>query len=146
MLEYKVDKVLRYLEAICPKLKIDSSTIAGLNDPPPVHRSASPSVRSLSSPGLGVSSLALYDTHSNTSMTSSKVAGPCELPPSLDHITIVAVILRATTKQGKNWVNCQDVSQSAQGGDKSRRTYQSLWSVLELMSFVQGPIEESRSG
>ena len=34
MLEYKVDKVLRYLEAFCPKLNIDSSTIAGLNDPP----------------------------------------------------------------------------------------------------------------
>ena len=67
MLEYKVDKVLRYLEAFCPKLNIDLSTIAGLNDPPPVHRSASPSVCSLSSPGLGVSSLALSDTHSNTS-------------------------------------------------------------------------------
>ena len=58
----------------------------------------------------------------------------------------VAVILRATTKQGKSWVNCQDVSQLAQGRDKSRQTYQSLWSIVELMSFVQGPIEESRSG
>ena len=59
---------------------------------------------------------------------------------------IVAVILRAMTKQDEGKVNCQDVSQSAQGGDKSRRTYQSLQSVLELMSFVQGPVEESRSG
>ena len=57
----------------------------------------------------------------------------------------VAVILCATTKQGKSWVNCQDVSQSAQGGDKSRRTCQILQSVLELMSFVQGPVEVSRS-
>ena len=59
----------------------------------------------------------------------------------------VAVILCATTKQGKSFkVNCQDMSQSAQGGDKSRRTYQSLWSVLKCMSFVQGPVEMSHSG
>ena len=57
----------------------------------------------------------------------------------------VAVILCATTKQGKSWVNCQDVSQSVQGGDKSCRTCQILRSVLELMSFVQGPVEVSRS-
>ena len=43
-------------------------------------------------------------------------------------------------------VNCQDVSQSAQGGDKSRQTYQSLQSILEHMFFVQGPVEVSRSG
>ena len=59
---------------------------------------------------------------------------------------VVAVLLRATTKQGKRWVNCQDVSQSAQGGDKSRRTCQTLQSILECMSFVQGPIEMSHSG
>ena len=46
----------------------------------------------------------------------------------------------------KGKVNCQDMSQSAQGGDKSRRTCQTLQSVLERMSFVQGPIEVSRSG
>ena len=57
----------------------------------------------------------------------------------------VAVILRTTTKQEKGWVNCQDVSQSAEGGDKSHRTCQLLWSVLELMSFVQGPVEVSRN-
>ena len=33
-------------------------------------------------------------------------------------------------------MNCQDVSQSAQGRDKSRQTYLSLQRVLELMSFV----------
>ena len=49
-------------------------------------------------------------------------------------------------KQVKVEVNCQDMSQSAQGGDKSRRTYQSLWSVLKCMSFVQGPVEVSHSG
>ena len=49
-------------------------------------------------------------------------------------------------KQVKVKVNCQDMSQSVQGGDKSRRTCQLLQSVLELMSFVQGPIEVSRSG
>ena len=59
---------------------------------------------------------------------------------------IVAVILRTTTKQDKDEVNCQDVSQSAQGGDKSCQTYQSLRSILKLMPFVQGPVEESRSG
>ena len=58
----------------------------------------------------------------------------------------VAVILCAMTKQGEGKVNCQDVSQSAQGGDKSRRTYLSLWSVLKLMSFVQVPVEVSHSG
>ena len=58
----------------------------------------------------------------------------------------VAVILRTTTKQGEGKVNCQDVSQSAQGRDKSRQTYQSLQSLLELVSFVQGPVEVSRSG
>ena len=58
----------------------------------------------------------------------------------------VAVILRATTKQDKDEVNCQDVSQSAQGGDKSCRTCQTLQSILEHMSFIQGPIEMSCSG
>ena len=77
-LEYKVDKILRYVEAFCPHMNIDPSTIPGLNEPPPDLRSASPSIRSLSSPGLGVSSLALSDAPSNTSATSSKVAGPCE--------------------------------------------------------------------
>ena len=43
-------------------------------------------------------------------------------------------------------MNCQDMSQSAQGRDKSCRTYQTLRSVLERMSFVQGPIEMSCSG
>ena len=38
-----------------------------------------------------------------------------------DGWAIVAVMLHATTKQDKKEVNCQDVSQSAQGGDKSRR-------------------------
>ena len=57
----------------------------------------------------------------------------------------VAVILCTTTKQGEGKVNCQDVSQSAQGGDKSRRTCQLLWSVLECVSFIQGPIEVSHS-
>ena len=59
--------------------------------------------------------------------------------------SIVVVILRAMTKQGEDKVNCQDVSQSVQGEDKSRRTYQLLQSVLELMFFVQGPIEVSHS-
>ena len=49
------------------------------------------------------------------------------------------------TKQDKSKVNCQDVSQSGQGRDKLCRTYQLLWSVLELVSFVQGPIEVSCS-
>ena len=52
----------------------------------------------------------------------------------------VAVLLRTMTKQDKSGVNCQDVSQSVQGGDKSRWTCQLLQSVLELVSFVQGPI------
>ena len=77
-LEYKVDKILHYLEAFCPKMKVDPSTIPGLNEPPPDLCSASHSICSLSSPGLGVSSLALSDAQSNTSATSSKVAGPCE--------------------------------------------------------------------
>ena len=49
------------------------------------------------------------------------------------------------TKQGKDEVNCQDVSQSVQGGDKSRQTCQLLRSILELTSFVQGPIEVSHN-
>ena len=35
-------------------------------------------------------------------------------------VRVVADLLRATTKQDESEVNCQDVSQSAQGGDKSR--------------------------
>ena len=58
---------------------------------------------------------------------------------------IVAVILRATTKQGKRVVNCQDVSQSAKGGDKSRWTCQAVQSVLKRVSFVQGPVEVSHT-
>ena len=68
------------------------------------------------------------------------------LEGSKDTCPNVAVILHATTKQGEGKVNCQDVSQSAQGRDKSRQTYQSLQSILELVSFVQGPVEVSRSG
>ena len=67
-------------------------------------------------------------------------------PLPLQYLPAVAVILRATTKQGKRWVNCQDMSQSAQGGDKSHQTCQTLQSVLKHMSFVQGPVEESCSG
>ena len=47
-------------------------------------------------------------------------------------VHVVAVLLCTTTKQDESEVNCQDVSQSAQGGDKSRQTYQSLQSILEL--------------
>ena len=65
---------------------------------------------------------------------------------SVDEKGPVVVILCAMTKQGESKVNCQDMSQLAQGGDKSRQTCQSLQSVLELMSFVQGPVEVSRSG
>ena len=35
-------------------------------------------------------------------------------------VRVVADLLRATTKQDESEVNCQDVSQSAQVGDKSR--------------------------
>ena len=58
----------------------------------------------------------------------------------------VAVILCAMTKQDESKVNCQDVSQSAQGRDKSHRTCQTLQGVLKCMSFVQGPVEVSCSG
>ena len=68
------------------------------------------------------------------------------VPLPLQYLPAVVVILRATTKQGKRWVNCQDMSQSAQGGDKSQQTCQTLQSVLKCMSFVQGPVEESCSG
>ena len=60
--------------------------------------------------------------------------------------TGVVVTLCAMTKQGKGKVNCQDMSQSVQGGDKSHQTCQTLQSVLKRMSFVQGPIEVSCSG
>ena len=58
----------------------------------------------------------------------------------------VVVLLCAMTKQGKRWVNCQDMSQSAQGEDKSCQTCQTLQSVLERMFFVHEPVEVSHSG
>ena len=71
--------------------------------------------------------------------SNSRIGGPEQ------GIASVAVILHATTKQGKVKVNCQEVSQSAQGGDKSCQTCQLLWSILEHMSFMQGPMEVSHS-
>ena len=79
------------------------------------------------------------------------------LPPPLDsilssinlvvrHAVTVAEILHAMTKQDESKVNCQEVSQSAQGRDKSCQTCQTLRSVLKRMSFVQGPVEVSCSG
>jgi len=59
----------------------------------------------------------------------------------------VAVRLHTTNKKVvTDEVNCQDVSQSVQRGDKSCTTHQTLWSGLERMSFVQGPVEVSCSG
>ena len=57
-----------------------------------------------------------------------------------------SITLHYSLSKMKVKVNCQDVSQSVQGRDKSRRTYQSLWSILERMSFVQGLVEMSHSG
>ena len=54
--------------------------------------------------------------------------------------------LRYDLNKIRDEVNCQDVSQSAQGRDKSHQTCQTLRSVLKCMSFVQGPVEVSCSG
>lgn len=59
------------LRALCAKQQIDPTTLPGFRVSPPHPHSHSPSIQSASSPGLGVSSLALSDTHSNPSTRSS---------------------------------------------------------------------------
>ena len=75
MLEYKADKVLRYLEAFCPKLNIDLSTISGLNDPPPVHRScydsdSDLSARLLTGYDYGTPKVSSYISHGQSSQSA----------------------------------------------------------------------------
>ena len=70
-MEWNFAKVLGLLLAMCENQQIDPSTVAAFNAPPPLPRSLSPSAHSGLSPGLGVASLALSDTHSNASTHSS---------------------------------------------------------------------------
>ena len=60
-------------------------------------------------------------------------------------ICVVDSALQSREVKDKD-MNCQDISQSAQHRDKSHTTHQTLWSRLEHMSFVQGPVEVSCSG
>ena len=74
--EYNQMKILSLLLALCDDRGIDPSNIAGFNKPPPVPRSLSPhsvlnSPSIQSSPGLGMSSLALSDAPSDASNRSS---------------------------------------------------------------------------
>ena len=78
-LEHKVDQNHLMLQALCERQLIDTSSIPGFSPLPLLSRSNSPGAATTSSPGLGVSNLALSDTHSNASTRSSgKSDKPCK--------------------------------------------------------------------
>jgi hypothetical protein len=72
LLEHNMEKVLLYLEAMSEKQGIVPSSIPGMDKPPPVRHSLSPSLHSASasSPQLGMSSLNISDSRSNASSIS----------------------------------------------------------------------------
>ena len=79
IIDFWQKKMLHVLDRLCENGGIDMLSIPGYDDPPPHQHLPSPSNLSVSSPGLGVSSLALADTPpSVSSRSSSRAAGPCE--------------------------------------------------------------------
>ncbi|KAF8261940.1 hypothetical protein EI94DRAFT_1705175 [Lactarius quietus] len=64
-LEGKMDYVILVLNAIAGKQGIVPSTLPGYIQPPPPHRSPSPSFQSQSSPGIPIASLGISDAHTN---------------------------------------------------------------------------------
>ncbi|KAF8269524.1 hypothetical protein EI94DRAFT_1799085 [Lactarius quietus] len=74
-LEHEIAQSKWLLLAICTKLSVDVSTIPGYDDPSSIIPPPSPSNQSGSSHGLGVSSLALSETHSVESFQSSTRSG-----------------------------------------------------------------------
>jgi hypothetical protein len=71
LMEWHFSKMVGLMLAMAQSQHINPSTIKAFNAPPPLPQSLSPSAQSGSSPGLGVSALALSDTHSTTSTHSS---------------------------------------------------------------------------
>jgi hypothetical protein len=74
-LEQKVDMVLRLLNSLCSRQGIDTSTIPGYSNLPPLHRSVSPSITAQSaspsaSPQVPMSALTISDSRSNSSSMS----------------------------------------------------------------------------
>ena len=95
ILDFRQKKMLCMLECLCDTGGIDMSMIPGFDDLPPHQYPTSPNNRSLSSPGLGVSGLALADTPpSLSSRSSSRAARPCECKPF--HYSIVTWTTLAT--------------------------------------------------
>ena len=74
MVEYKLDRLFLILNALCEEKNINTAAIPGMDKPPPVRRSLSPSVQSTaaSSPQLGMASLNISDSRSNASSASDR--------------------------------------------------------------------------
>lgn len=75
MLEWKQDKTLSLIHALCQDRNIEPANVPGYNIPPPHPLSPSPSPTAQSSPGLAVASLALSDAPTIPSSRSSKASG-----------------------------------------------------------------------
>jgi hypothetical protein len=77
IMQHTLNKILLILNAQCAKTDINPSMIPGFNDPLPIRRSLSPHSipnspnAQSSSPGLGISSLALSDAQSSASAHSA---------------------------------------------------------------------------
>lgn len=69
-----MDYVVLVVNALAEDRGIVPSTLPGYMPPPPPRRSVSPSIQSMSSPGIHVSSLGLSETPSNQSSRSSSKA------------------------------------------------------------------------
>jgi hypothetical protein len=70
-MEWHFSKMIGLMLAMAESQHIDPLAIEAFNAPPPLPRLLSPSTQSGSSPSLGVSALALSDTHLTTSTHSS---------------------------------------------------------------------------
>jgi hypothetical protein len=70
-MEWHFSKMVGLMLAMAQSQHIDPSAIEAFNAPPPLPQSLSPSMQFGLSPGLGISALALSDTHPTTSTHSS---------------------------------------------------------------------------
>jgi hypothetical protein len=100
--EYSSKKIVALLNALCEQKGIDPSSVPGANDPPPIRRSLSPhspSIRSASSTGVGMSSLALSDSRSDGSAPSVESERSCKYLNFITDLLYLIVIHSAGQPQ-----------------------------------------------
>jgi hypothetical protein len=114
-LEHKVDMVLALLNSLCVRQGIDTSTIPGYSNLPPLRRSVSPSITAQStsasaSPQVPLSALTISDSRSNSSSTS-------DLPGEY-LMSFYAIFLISVSYIGR--ISCQSSAGSSRHSSVSR--------------------------